>query len=198
MVGSFPISGGPLAAIAAALSGGVEIVLVLEDGTGVDGSNTWVLEADLDGYFLNQPRSLSAYTTEEKEGALVAAALILTYRFRWCGKRTTTLQELAWPRTGGYDQDRVLVDPDAIPEFLKVAQMELAYWLLENPTKTGFESDGGAISTNDYKEVEIFEGIRVEYKDSVKLKPLPDLILELVGPCGKLSGRGASFFIERS
>lgn len=197
MVATFGIAGGPLAAIAAALYGGVT-VLVLEDGTGVAGSNTWTLEADLDAYFSNQPRSLVTYSTFQKEGALAAAALILTYRYRWCGKRSTTTQTLAWPRTGGYDNDRVEVDSDVIPEFLKVAQMELAYWLLSNPNQTGFESEGGAASATDYKEIEIFEGIRVEYKDSTKLKPLPELISELVSPCGRLAGRIATFFIERS
>lgn len=197
MIGAMVIASGPIAAIAAYLSGEIDVALIIEDGTGKSDANTWASLDEFKNYFLYQPRSVTSYTDDAIESRLVAAAIILSHRYRWCGKKTVKTQALAWPRTGAYDQDRESVGSNDIPPYLKFAQIELAYWLLVNTGKTGFESDTDQASS-EFKEIEIFEGIRVEYKDSGKFKPLPSLISELVQPCGRLAGTIATYFIERS
>lgn len=197
MVAAGGITGGPIAFISRLLAGEVDITVTVEDGTNVTGANSWVSYDDFVDYFENQSRNITSYSEETVEGKLVAAALILTWRYRWCGKKTYSGQTLAFPRTGSYDQDRELVSSTTIPEYVKIAQMELTYWLLVNSGKTGFESDTDQAS-NEYKEVEIFEAIRIEYKDTQKFKPLPSLITDLVSPCGRFAGSIGTFYIERS
>jgi hypothetical protein len=201
MIAGSPIGSNPLMSIGAALDIGdnTEVgVLIVEDGTGKSGANSYVTYEEFSDYFEYQPRDVSVYLQSAVEGKLIAAALILTYRYRYCGKKTFPTQALSFPRTGSYDRDNRKVGSTEIPQYIKIAQMELAYWLLINQGKTGFESNDGTQATNEFKEIEVFQGIRVEYKDGSKFKPLPDLIQEILSPCGRKAGGSGTFFIERS
>lgn len=192
-----PIASNPVAYIAAILNGDIGMALVVEDGTGIEDANSFVSLTEMKNYFAAQPRSLYLYSDETIEGRLISAAYILSWRFKWCGKRTTKIQALAFPRTGSRDQDNASVGSNEIPDYLKIAQYELAYWLLINSDKTGFESSSDQ-SIGTYKEIEIFQGIRIEYADAPKFDAVPSIISELVKPCGILSGKSGTYFIERS
>lgn len=191
------IAGGPIGFIGSILSGVLEVALIVEDGTNVTDSNSWQDYDTFVAYFENQPRSVSVYNQETVEAKLVAAAYILTWRYRWCGKKTYSTQTLSWPRTNGKGRDWEKIGNNEIPMFLKIAQAELAYWLLINQDKTGFESAKDE-ETQLYEEIDIFEGIRIEYKKTNRFRPLPEIISEIVAPCGNLTGSSGTFYIERA
>src|SRR5690606_22909724 len=79
----------------------------------------------------------------EIQSALVRATGFLesAYRLRWKGKRTSTSQTLAWPRTGVRDEDGVELDADTIPQQVIDAAYEAARRVLEGvdlqPDTTG-------------------------------------------------------------
>lgn len=79
----------------------------------------------------------SAWTgTEEKKIALIEAGRELS-ALSWKGLRTDATQALSWPRTGVYnldDPDLTEYADDAIPQWLKDAQIELALEFLRAGT----------------------------------------------------------------
>lgn len=112
------------------------MALVLEDGSGVDGANTYALEADADAYF--DMRGTTAWTDSagDKEGALVrgTAAIDATYRARFGGYKTNgRTQALQWPRTGVYDAEGLPIASDEIPQEIIDATCEAALRELTSP-----------------------------------------------------------------
>lgn len=69
---------------------------------------------------------------EEKTPALVWATRLLDEMVMWSGLKADDTQRLRWPRTYVYDIDGVEIDSAVIPEFLKNATAEFAFYLLSN------------------------------------------------------------------
>ena len=91
--------------------------LVIEDGTGLANSESYISVADADIYHLNRGHSAwAALTTPQKEVALRKATDHLTqlYRFRWKGYRSfPSTQALDWPR------QFVSLDDGLYPEYIE-------------------------------------------------------------------------------
>ncbi len=99
--------------------------LVIEDGTGVLGANSYNTEAEFRAYFLEINVDVTALTTTEVEGGLIDAATnMLEYCFKYKGEITYPLtpQPLLWPRTGLCDRRKLAVDGSTIPVELLKAQ----------------------------------------------------------------------------
>lgn len=117
------------------------MALVIEDGSGVTGANSYATVAEARAYAVARGLTLSE-TDSVVEAALVNACDKLeSYRYK--GTKTDAAQELAWPRADVYvdDADEPLAD-DAIPAKLKQAQSQLAYDSTQTelqPTGTGRE-----------------------------------------------------------
>jgi hypothetical protein len=79
--------------------------MVVEDGTGLTGANSYASESTADSYFDARGNTDWATGTGDKEAALVRATASLDglYRARFQGKRTHGRdQNLEWPRVQAY------------------------------------------------------------------------------------------------
>ena len=111
--------------------------LIVEDGTGLAGAESYVSVADADTY--HDKRGNTAWvtlTTAQKERLLRIATdyMVAVYRLRWDGYRYTTTQSLDWPRIYVPVRDILsvnaypeYVDFDVVPQQVKDACAELAY-----------------------------------------------------------------------
>jgi hypothetical protein len=110
--------------------------IIVEDGTGVTGAESYVSTAFCDTYHANRNNTgwAAIASTALKEGYLRQAEAYLrqTYRGKWKGVRVTALQALDWPRWGCEITDVTLgqisyyVPYNVIPLELQYVQAELA------------------------------------------------------------------------
>lgn len=80
--------------------------MIVEDGTGVPGADSYVTLEFADGYFSS--RGLSAWDgldAEVKEQSLVRATDFIDNVFQWLGKRRSESQPLRFPRSGLRDYE---------------------------------------------------------------------------------------------
>lgn len=77
---------------------------------------------------LNATAWTDAGETRQQQALTTATALL--ERARWLGRRATTTQALAWPRTGVTAADGAAVDDATIPADVQAATCELALRLL--------------------------------------------------------------------
>lgn len=109
--------------------------IVVEDGTGVAGSNSYVSVSFADGYFGSRlyADSWTSASTPNKEKALMMASDLLDVWVLWDGEKTYPDATLSWPRQNVYTPEGYLLDKNSIPVFLKKAVCELAIaFLSEN------------------------------------------------------------------
>lgn len=110
------------------------MAIIVEDGTGLPNSESYVSVSDATTYHANRGNSAwTALATDAlREQALRKATdyLMQAYRSRWKGYRTKpSTQALDWPRQGVVVDDAYLieyVDDNIIPDELKNACCELA------------------------------------------------------------------------
>lgn len=77
------------------------MALIVENGTGLAGAESYISVADADTYFTARGNATwAALTTEQKEQALRAATDYMQGMFagQWAGQRYSVAQALDWPR----------------------------------------------------------------------------------------------------
>lgn len=161
--------------------------LIVEDGTGVVGANSYVSVEFADSYFAGHvyyADQWAALDPLKKENLLSAASRTLDQLFNWYGYRTFAEQELAWPRQYVYVSDRsAYLDNQTIPLALKEATCEMAYHVSKGDA---FKSTG----TEGIESLRI-DVIELQFKGSSKVRPLPAPALLLLKPLGEYAfGRG--------
>lgn len=123
------------------------MTIIVEDGTVVDNSNSYVTVAQADAFFENQGNTVwtESASDEAKEASLIRGAKYMQQKLRllWKGSRVDAFQSLDWPRRGVdvpdfFDpffrqvnvplqfQDTVFIAEDYIPVEVQEAQMLLA------------------------------------------------------------------------
>lgn len=106
--------------------------LILEDGTGISGADTYSVSADIDTYAGLSPIGASwlSLTQALKDDCARQAAryedAVYASPARLTGRRQLPTQGLAWPRAYAFDRDSVPIDQNFIPPQWIVAQIELA------------------------------------------------------------------------
>lgn len=101
----------------------------VEDGSGVEGANSYVSVADADAYFAlrGAPAAWSAATTAAKEQALFLGTQYIEAHYLWStGEVGSDDQGLGWPRTNAEDRHGRTIDSDVVPEVVKQATCEAA------------------------------------------------------------------------
>lgn len=113
------------------------ITLVLEDGSGVTGANTYVSLADAVTYSTNWGNT--AFTTANTDAIRIQALFAAAYALdRLYGRRyisvipLNTSQGLLWPRYSVIGNDLRWITSLTIPQALKDAQCELANMYIGN------------------------------------------------------------------
>lgn len=98
-------------------------------------ANSYVCEADANDFFDGDPRQSdwNGLTSTEKQQYLVHASNRLEME-SWSGQITDDDQSLQWPRNFVADRDGGFHDETTVPQSLKVAVYELAFWYLQEIT----------------------------------------------------------------
>ena len=107
---------------------GAQDNLVVEDGTGVSGANTYITVDDFLTYIDNRGLSYSAGSDHDDIAAnlIKATDYIEGKRKRFQGDKTAAANALQFPRTDCY-VDGTALESDEIPNILKNAQAQIAY-----------------------------------------------------------------------
>ncbi len=106
------------------------MVLIIEDGTGIAGADSYNTTLVIDNYNLAHKVDATWIAlgdpAKELNARLAAQYMENKYRNRWKSRRTNELQGLSFPRAGIHDYDSILIASNAIPQELQDAQSELA------------------------------------------------------------------------
>jgi hypothetical protein len=139
------------------------VALVIEDGSGVAGANSYISVSDAQAYAT--ARGLSVTITEAL--LIKACDYIESLRAEFQGAKSDPDNALQWPRVGvqvdGFD-----IDTDEIPDILPKAQAQLAcdaYTRDLMPT-----SDGRAVTSES-----VAGAVSVTYSDGGDTAPQPQL-----------------------
>ena len=99
--------------------------MIVENGTGLTDSNSYVSVVFADDYF--SARGVSgwdALEVEQKEQALIRATDFIDNIFQWCGKKASAEQALRFPRVNVRDYEGNVIE--GIPTCLKQAVCDVA------------------------------------------------------------------------
>lgn len=161
------------------------MALVLEDGSQVVNSNSYISAADATTYISNyNPSGLDVWPTDQpsQEAALLIAAqaLEIIYAERYISERLFGLQNMLWPRYTFWDRNNKLVQMNTIPKELGYAQAELAILSLQGVDLFPNMIDEGYV-IEDFTKVDSIE-TRKRYKtkrDYIQF-PKVDLVLRAI------------------
>lgn len=152
---------------------------------GASTANSYVTVAEADEYFMSMfGRSLWAQTSDEdKKAALITASRNLDMYFDWFGLKTAQAQSLDWPRVGVLDKSGLVYDFDVIPMAIKIATLELAFYVLSH----------GGLSFEDSLIDRVKVGsIDVEFSKGTATKGLPGYVVSLVEFLGESTVEGGA------
>jgi hypothetical protein len=112
--------------------------LTIETGAGVAGANSYATTEELKAYAANRGLTLPPSTKTLENALILACDKLESYRFK--GSKTSTAQDLAWPRSGVYVEDAAdPLDDALIPARIKMAQCQLA---VESSSGTNLQPTG--------------------------------------------------------
>lgn len=135
------------------------MAFLLEDGSGLSGSNSYASEDALNAYADDRGVTLAS---GDAEAALVrgSAAIDSIYRGRFPGyKRNGRAQAMEWPRSDAYDNTDELIAADEIPVEIVQASCEAAIRELTEPGSMMPDLDrGGGVRRLKAGSVEIEYG----------------------------------------
>jgi hypothetical protein len=114
------------------------MALIIEDGTEVDGAQSYAAATDLATYA--DLRDVTLTVVESEREALLMKAMDALQGRCWKGERVTTTQDLAWPRYGVY-RDNQLLPSDEIPRELFYGQMALALAAIDSDLTPTFDAN---------------------------------------------------------
>jgi hypothetical protein len=121
--------------------------LVVEDGSGLADSNSYVSEAEADDYFASHPfysDNWSDLGEPDRANLLVAATAQLDTLIRWRGVIKSSTQALGWPRSLVVDDEGRLISDSVVPKKVKIATFEMAVFASRGdpfaaPSSTGVD-----------------------------------------------------------
>ncbi|MFG1317587.1 DnaT-like ssDNA-binding protein [Xanthobacter autotrophicus] len=166
-------------------------MLIVEDGTGIAGAESYAAVAYADAYWAARPQDAlaaawAAATEASKEGALRAASAYLDaiYGASYRGIRKGWEQGLEWPRTGGLDaagSSLPVLGPGnvplpALPPMLKRGAAELAPRALSGPLALDADR-GGRV-----KREKLEGAVEIEYFDGAPAETSYGVVTGMLGP----------------
>nr|BDD43781.1 hypothetical protein 1 [Spirochaetaceae bacterium] len=120
--------------------------MVVEDGTGLINSNSYLSLTDADAYHADVGNTAWSEATEaDREAALITATRWLEsrYRTRWIGTRATRDQALSWPRWNAVDPDGYEVA--GVPRDVAHATAEAALLVIAGEDLNAPQERGGRV-----------------------------------------------------
>jgi len=137
-------------------------VITIDATIGGTDSNSYVTAAQMETFAANQSwySDWQVYTADQQAISLISATMWLD-TLTFAGDRCSATQALKWPRKNA-SCDGVAASCDVIPRNVLVAQMELAWQLLQDPSALGGGSGGGAAAGTYVKRQKLGD-LEVEY-----------------------------------
>ena len=139
------------------------VTVVMETGAGLANANSYADVAYADSYFAAHPFYADAWDELDdatKAVLLVSATRALDVQFLWHGYRATSTQALEWPRQRVRDLYDTLISANVVPERVRQATCEMAYYL----TKGDRSPENSTVSGLDRLKIDVIE---LEYSSSV-------------------------------
>lgn len=106
------------------------MALTIEDGSGVDGANSFFSAASAGSYLNGRSATWTAASVPAQEEALFIAGQYLN-SLNWKGKKRDRDFTMAWPRVEVYDNEGYLWDYETVPQNVKYAQAEAAVFHMD-------------------------------------------------------------------
>jgi len=135
------------------------VAFVVETGAGLSNATSYVSVEEARDYISIKPANAKwdDLTDEQVEAFLMWATRLLDQRAFYYGHKAVDSSALRWPRAGVVDRDGVSVPYDTIPEPIKDAVVEIAYFLCTQSIdpSTGLPQTAGAIKSIKADVVEI-------------------------------------------
>ena len=127
--------------------------MIVEDGTNVANSNSYVSEADFATWL-----TARGYTLTGAAAINLTLAMDYLQTQVYLGVQSNLSQSLMWPRTGVYI-DGMAVASNEIPNYLKIAQMQIAWSIDQGENPMATTSPGIKREKVDSLEIEYQDGI---------------------------------------
>ena len=102
------------------------MALIVENGTMVNGANSYVSDADYVAYASARGYTIGAFGGAREIELIKAMDYLESYRDQFKGTKVNRDQALQWPRVSVF-VDGFQIDSNSLPKELLKAQMELAY-----------------------------------------------------------------------
>jgi hypothetical protein len=148
------------------------MALVLKADVGASDANAYCTEAEATAY--HSTRGFNAAWTEAlvptREMALVWATRLLDQQ-DWNGMRASFSSALRWPQVGQVDRDDQIIPSTIIPQFLKEACAEWAFYLLvEDRTadEGGLVQYGGKVGPIDDPKMYVRKTMPASVRDMLQ------------------------------
>lgn len=169
----------------------MSVTFTVEDGTIVDGANSYVEVSFADDYLSIKSDSATweALSTLNKQKYLMWATRLLDQRAKFPNTvLTDTDQPLRWPRQGAYDRDGDPLPDDIIPDQIKEASVEIAFNLFITGIDPSENAQTGSGSITKLK-VAVIE---INYNGAIPLNAnaFPRGINYILFPLGSVPGGG--------
>lgn len=165
---------------------------IVEDGTGLTNSTSYISVLDADDYLSLRSGYSLWEAVDEQENYLMWATRLLDQRAAFRGSKAVSGSALRWPRVGVCDRDGIAVDYQTIPEPIKAAVAEIAFHLATQGVDPSVPiSTSGEIKRikADVVEIEYVEGTA-----SSTVNYFPVGINDILAGLGSIStGTGSRF-----
>lgn len=185
------------------------VAITVEDGTGLENSNSYVTLAEANTYFDSHPQNAgwSGLASDDlRNRYLVTAARVLDSCFEFNGFKVNQSQAMQWPRQGAVDrnsgntgqrvsrstiQDGYFPD-DEVPQGVKDAQCEMARFLIAGNRMDDAPGTG-------IREFELTGSIRVAFEKGQLQNIVPDFVVNMLRNFGSfMSSRSGSVKLSRA
>lgn len=157
--------------------------LVPETGAGLTTSNCYLdltaAQAIIDDRL--HVADWTAASTDEKNRALIMGARVLDQQANWKGYKTDEDNAMEWPRYEVEDRNGFVIDHDTIPQWLKIANVEMALFLLDRDRTADPDTLG-------YKRIKA-DVIELEMDPQDRPQILPLAVMSIIAPYVKTSAR---------
>lgn len=162
--------------------------LIVEDGTGVSGADSYItLEYAASYHSALGNAAWAAATSEQQEVALRRAAQYLDFNYYWRGVKTAQTNAREWPRYDCLDKDGYAIASNVIPTEIKNAQAELGLRALAGDLLADVSGGSSVIR-------EKVDAIEVEYEKGQSRQSAYTIVERLLR--GLIRGGGGSRVIE--
>jgi hypothetical protein len=159
--------------------------MVLDATVGGANSNSYLTLTEAEEYFDTRYRSSAwdALTDEVKANLLIESTRTIDTYFRFNGEPSTEEQALAVPRNGMYTKDCIAIPNDIIPDELKDAVCETAYYITQ--------TDNAETNNVEYEEASVGKNaVHVKFNKYYNVEPVATLSKNLLKPFGMFIGLG--------